>query len=63
MKLLRLSITINYTKDALQLQSRAVWHLIAGHDSVDYSLSGSAMELSSFEFGLRLFFSQSIQEQ
>ena len=32
-----------------------VWHLIARHDSVDYSSSESAMELSSFEFGLQLF--------
>ena len=34
---------------------RAVQHLIVGRDSVDYSSSGSAMELSSFEFSLHLF--------
>ena len=32
-----------------------VWHLIARCNSIDYSLSGSAIKLSSFEFGLRLF--------
>ena len=32
-----------------------IWHLIARLVSVDYSSSGSTMELSSFEFSLHLF--------
>ena len=43
------------TQQSLQLSYRVVWHLIARHNSIDYRLSGSAMTLSSFEFGLRLF--------
>ena len=41
--------------NSLQLQSRVVWHLFAGCNSIDYRSSGSAIELSSFEFGLYLF--------